>query len=774
MIIDEPFSDIMEYLFLKECWNKRLGNEDFINEMNKMNDDDYCSVVRALMKICGNESEASSHFFDYLLAVFTSASTRALNAINEDDHEEVVGCIRLFNVYGDKIFNWLTIGTYESAHFAIVALRIVAQCSDKNVQKETLKRLIKSQIFSILVASARVYDTEEFLKVRNLLDWKAFFNEEDHFSVMQYSNFIDAISKDKLLREFDNFNASEIINLAILSYDPWLLNLDFFLYLQPQLNYSFYINAFTRYLSKPTLYLCYLLTNFIPNFHASSDYFYHERKEFSKETLSNFLHELYDNSNEKISSGISVDQLIDYLTDIPKDVPLNNLVNCVLEHPALATSFIDIVMENLTIETQDKATIILKQIIEMESSFCAFIGYQNIINVFLMKLFEFIEAVDNDEAFNTAWIFTMTFIRVMIRSGKKQAIDHCNFLVKETKGDISLFLRCMLNINWSPEEMNEQRSLELILQEPNHVSRNVGFLKFLFSVDKEAFQAALVAIRDNPVMFLSAIIWGTRSKSELAKELAKEKIPDTLIHKYLFSQMLIVLSGKPNKYIIADSSSDYITLTEVPLPHQNDVDFVLLEHINLLSKVSITSETNVNGIFTYWRAFVKIYGRKAFTKRVISILMWNCDVRFQNELFSSAFFSSALHLITISDRKEENILVYVAAINEFIDSGEKIANGTGFMAFCQVIFLALEDKLSENYLTFTKKLIKILSTTKNQCTQESMFALGFIERSFYIPVLAEIIPDDTYKILIELSDWRSVVRFFITKGQLKINDAKKE
>ena len=69
--------------------------------------------------------------------------------------------------------------------------------------------------------------------------------------------------------------------------------------------------------------------------------------------------------------------------------------------------------------------------------------------------------------------------------------------------------------------------------------------------------------------------------------------------------------------------SDYDFMVEFPPQSIAEVQFVIIEDLNHIAKISPIEPNKVRSIVISWRAWINVFTMELFVKTLIGLLMWN-------------------------------------------------------------------------------------------------------------------------------------------------------
>ncbi|EAX97965.1 hypothetical protein TVAG_017370 [Trichomonas vaginalis G3] len=744
--------------FLKICWNSKLTREEFKEKYQSFEEEKQIAILKGLAQLSNSPENSNMYFMQYFYAVLEQNPFKSFINIDTNNKTEIDSCNRLLQQYGDRLFNFLPIGTYESAHSSMLALKIILLCQNSELRKSALIQVNHSQIFRVLIASSRVYDAKEFNYVHEL-----YYNHPESKEIRNIVEMPELTLKKLELK--DKFiDLQEIVNVAILSYNPWLLKNDLFDYFQPQLNYEYYISLIKRYISAPNLFIAFILTNFFLYIEENGIFNYSGQK-FKPEILKKHLNNLYTYSTSPIP--IPFDELFPYLSTYPENLPVEKLYEESRQHPVLSSFIYDRFMETFKSGDNQTSIILMKQIIENPLEFMYYFYVMGKNEEIINYLLDVAENTTDESLFHHSWTSVVSMMRLSVCDGSPIALKNNDRFFKERKSPAMIILRCMLDENWSESEITPVTTIEECLNQVLPIMTSVKFLCYLFTeTNKNLLIRALAHIEECQILYLPVIIWGTKTKTPLARQIPTKNIPDTLIHKYMLNQMLL-FSALPARITGWNLDvPDYLTAIMMPETHNTMNLFLIVRGLELINSINITDTTDITDMFKIWRALIHIHGGKKFASSVISGLMWCSKVSQENAFDPSLFIVCAYHFMILSDLTNDFMPQSCEAILEFLESGNDMNNADAFATFCILCILACDyDNMVKYFTKIFQKSIQILENGKYLFTEMTDYAVRFICDAMYSKSLITLVPDNAYEYLQRMNNWNGIIYFYIAKAE---------
>lgn len=751
--------------FLKICWNSKYTKEEFIEKYRELDSDKQITVFKSICQLCSDINISISYFVPYFYAIFDEYPSKSFDSIDLNNKSEIDGCIRLINEFGSTLFNNLTIGTYENARCSIVILKIILLCQDNQLKKSVILILSRSQIYCSLLASARLHDTIEFKFVQKIFINSDLYKEiQNSESYSTYIPFLDTLTMNKLDLNNKYINPQEIVNVAILNNLPWILKNDLYSMFQPQLNYLFYVTSINRYISRPSLEIAYIITNFFLNFESKLIFDYNTVP-FNAQVLNEYLTKLYSSSN--VLPPVPLQDLYRFLSNVPENVPVEKLYEITKENPALSTSIGDIFLQTLYGANYELSMTIMKQIYENYDEFIVYFHFVDKIKDFINAALDIAENTTNEQLFHHSWTLAVTLVRFSIASGSPLFLREIPKIFTMRQSTSILLLRCMIDTTWSINEIRMRPTLNDCITEPSLMLKTVKFLCYLYNEKNEqSIINALSYLDQFPNFYIPAIVWGTRTKSPLIRYIPTKNLPDTPIHKYLFAQMLSLISLPAKITGWSIDYMDYITSIWDPEKHKIINTFLILRGIEKITLMRVTENNDTKRMFTIWRALIFLHGGKQFAKSLISALMQTSETSNETYFIQSLFISCAYHFIVLTEHSDSFLVDVMNAILDYLDSGERLTNGDAFALFCILCCLSLEKDHTVFYFNkLVEKSKEIIENANYQLNELTFFASQFLTKSLYSKALVQLLPDDIFKDLQKMSLWNSVIMFFIAKTE---------
>lgn len=219
-------------------------------------------------------------------------------------------------------------------------LEICLSTKNFDLLHSTIHSLVLNPLFSVLIASSRLYSFPDFIKVKNIVT--IFLkNQNIEKSVgttyLKMALFAEKITKTKQIYEM--LNATSIIISSLNFWVPEYKLLSLFRTYNVR---QIYLAAVQVFFDSPNLSCAYLITN---NIFRSLPRIGHKHACINEiephtfngkavsEILSSFSQELLKKSNSPLTS----EELINYICSFPSNYSDEDLPNLVLQYPALSS-----------------------------------------------------------------------------------------------------------------------------------------------------------------------------------------------------------------------------------------------------------------------------------------------------------------------------------------------------------------------------------------------------------------------------------------------------
>lgn len=791
--------------FIRVCWNDRVPAQKFVEEIHSLFDSSRAAeITRELMILCGQSYEPTSFIFEYFISIVQKDPAYIFSIIDETDTRQILGCVRLFIKCGDTLFNDFKIGTKDSAVCALNALRLVLNYhnNDPNLLKEAIIKLSRSPMFSILIASGRVFAPEDFKNVQEEFERADPFKGMMNQLHVSQAHLLSALFTEKLSNPQTIQNRHEILTLFASSMQIWYVKDGLFTFFIPDIMKNLYFLLITKFITNPSLQLAYMITNLFVRIilKKSGDDEACPLVPFNPDDLNHLLDQLYKelkpNNVKSFRSeyvkyctptvekeysdyfprGLTLDRVKQHLTSPPKTIDNSDIFSTIFQHPMFVSQLPDYIMSYLVPEHVEEASMFAEQINKHHADFRLLITMQGKMTDFLKTLEKLCRSMtvntpEDVKRFTNIWVLFLSLYRFSWRSGSKITREPCLKFCEEADEPLHNFL-CLLSGVMSVEDYaNSDRSMtaEKFLSIRSPYEESIGFLKYLILTND--IEIAKPLLNNHPYLWPSALVWGFRVRDPKALQLSKLKMPNNKLINIFFYHMMMAMAKPKVSWESVIDYSDYDFMIEFP-PHSiGEVQYRIIEDLNHIAKVSPIEPNKVRSIVISWRAWINVFTMELFVKTLIGLLMWNTQSN-SDPLSSKAIFqSAACFLVVVCDEDSEEILkILKTAMNMLEEGPESVSDGDGLAQFCVILVIALRHRWKEAFIELLDIRKKILDGESQAGSARMTFTLSLIKTSLYISHLQTLISPDMFDTTFLKHDCQTAIDFFIAKEIASKND----
>lgn len=734
--------------------------EEFHQLISGYDREKFLKIIEYLLVLCGQELSIQ-FFLDYAKKIFETYPIETFVSFGASDSAQILGLTRLYAQCGDQLFSKFLIGKEMSAICAIKGVKLCTDCPNIELAKEAFECLSRSQIFTVLIASARIYYPEEFQETKEKVKNSQVYKELSQEPSLSLTNLFTSLFTDKITESTAKIHKQDVIILTNYSLHLFLLDQEVYSYYQPYLSIQYFVYTLKSFILNPSYFKGLALTAFIPHllFHETSEEIFGVYlRNLDLDLIRKSAHLLFE--MDSAPCGLTKDEVLTLLTTCP-EVPDSELLEKALSYPSLCTSLGPRVCEAFKIETIDTAAAFATHLLERDDdlvNFIELIMMQDLYLTLVERVFELCQITLQPELFAPLWFFAISVYRFSLTRGIAPLLKEAHKFALDQSGPLGLFLRCMLSNEWQLEEI---ASIPLIFNETPFLTAMSYFVS-LFTANEQEIQEFLEQLRSTPYLWPSALVWGIATTSPSARLLASANLPPYLIAYSLFHHMMVGLSTQQQQWAAAICEPDYIAMLHFLPSTLKEVEFKILQDISVLTKIKTASQKEILQITTSWSAWCIGFGTKDFSKTIISLLMWHAASLEFEELARRAFFSIAYLFVIINISATDLIPDFIETALEFLKGSEEVTHGEGFAYLCLCCLLAI-DNYRQPFEAFLDLSIAILKRSK-EWTERTTFGWSFIRLSMFYPKLRALMPDSTYECLVAQNDWPTAANFFIAKS----------
>lgn len=782
-------NQIEESEFIRKSWNEQTPPDEFARMISNQYPSNLESITIKLIELCGQDTAPFPYLLQYLMEILQNQPLLLCSLMSNLKDTYIVGFIRLFHVCGDILFNTLEIGVKESAECALNVLKIVITYPDLNLVKETMLKISRSQIFSIIVASARVFAYEQLIQIRQQIQTMNLFEVTQNNMQMTHSILMSALFKDHLTNPRVSLTQQPILCLVVSSTHYWMLSDALFHMVQNQLIRPLFYMHLSSFFRHPTISLAYVLSNCLLHYlpwtdNEEKESIDHDYKSFDRAKLESFIRKYHQinfisdvsygyNGNDKMFNeedsfqylpiGLSADETIDYLCAWPDTIDNNRIIDITLQYPAFSSKLPSYVMNLISYNTKDQAILMCTQIIPEAYDFLVLLLQQQMYTEFMNKLIELIRQLKDNTDFEKAWICFLTLLQTAWRSGSTRIRLICEKMIENHDIKLQSFLNSFLN---KPQRhIDNSFTIEDIIMYSTPFLRSLEFFEFLFSFDKGTMDEVTQLLQDHQYLWPSALAWGIESCDRSALLLSKAKVPNYEIVTFLYHHMMNIIVSPMNSWQTALEMPDYDMAVKLKPKSINDLQYRIIDDLNSIFNKQTFNDKAISTIIILWRAWAHIFGVSKFVKTLLSLLMWESQSNSDVMVYKHLFQSSGFLLVIACDEDPDMIYEVLKAATEMLDeSTDIVIDGDGLAQFCLFVVLSVKPSYEVRFQYLMEICQKMITEDSQTSSSRISFAEYLTRISLYIPQLQNLISPELFKLFVLKHDWQTAMDFFIAKG----------
>ncbi|KAK8884887.1 hypothetical protein M9Y10_044008 [Tritrichomonas musculus] len=781
----------MEYV--RESWNLLRTPENLIESLESRKDSEFNkNVIISLFNLNSKPNVPAPLFLNYLEILFLHYPDIFLEILSSDSSKEFgLGFIRLINQVGSKFINFINFDDQISTAKCIKnILYFLISDTPTEICTNALKKLTTGLKFPALVALSRIYFENEINDLRNsfrekFFSFNSFFPPSLMMSRLKKSIFHDSIVKEL---HYHQHNFVSLINWNIIVSG----NSTFLTQFSTKKSLILmFIRMVSEYVNNPSLSIAFLIFCTFPkliNENIQQIILYIKKMEKENGTEEEEVEDnqflLQSNIIEQVLTSESFaelrpSELFDNIYLYPKNIltfseKLFNLVQC---------------DEILSLYEA------IPYLMKYSSDVITYLVLQNQLSDFLLKLAKVCENMQNDQGFYKIWFLFLHYVQNSWSLGSFKIKEMVNSILDKVSNETRFFLSALLTYK-SP-------TFDLKTENVTHFQRSVALLdKMLKSIsDKklEKFNQIVEKSQDFPHFWPSIILNCVCQPSIEYVNLATiAKFPNAPIINVLFNHFMTIVShiGDKSKSINSNkpefsniiSYPDYNMMVRFPISDLSELKELLKFHLlEFISSKSLPMY-NFNKIACMWRSWITIFGVKKFAGEVIdvlNILTITISVPFDSSIICERL---AYMFGSICENEKESGRTRAGSFSEILDQvfdnfgEERFQNqelATGMSTFCISLISLVDqkegfDQLFNKAFEFAKLCLnhrrfagESKSTENERFKIASSFAVSFIRKALFIPVMQNVIVEGPFDYLVEIKEWKTLTDFFIVKARLK-------
>lgn len=781
---------------IRESWNKSLSPSDFVEICKRTPDDDILeSIVKHLLNLCSDEKSTNPLFFQYLVSSFTALGDKYLDVFTNIDEYNKIGIIRLCISNGDQFFIDVPLGTEHTARPALNLLKVCLTSTPVDLCVSAINKLAENPLFSVLIASARLFFNDEVQQMRPLLNER--FPPIDLPPSLPFP--ITLLRRAMLTNDPTEpllFTRHEIVTAVVSKLNMWSFVTRAFCFVRIDTFLHLYLHVVHDFIANPSLLLAYLTSNLFPrilNHFGDTDVppidqgatefslsdvtqvFDKIQKESEKSNAfsrprerenCDFFNSLDDKEEEEEEEELDELYFIEELiTTVPKSISDANIIETVYMYPSFSSTLIQYMMNKMVPENPSIALIYARQIFPVLKDFKWLLCQQGIFFEFISHCLKVIVNITDPEIFTELYFLPLSLLRSAWGVSSRTLRTRLEIYAHSPFGfpQYSYLLSLLFNIQ---PPTKKDASYTDFGYKVTPLSKCITVLEKLMNGSMNLIDI-LPQLRTNQYLWPSVLIWGIHNPSPDLKMLTNETIPNYYIVNFLFYSMMVGFVKPVRTYLCVAEHVDYDLLIKYRPNTIADINSIILDHLNLLARITPLTTDVLWDIVISWTAWVDIFGIKKFIHAILHHLIWKTMHSFIPK-DSKHLFQTVAYIITILCNENSEtigeILSVVCQIAEFeLDS---MTSAIGLSQFSLILICTANEKWVEKFGKLLEFCIRILNDDLNLRYLKSVYALSAIKIALCTPCLQEKVTNEVFDVIHKLQDWQIMIDFFIVKHSL--------
>lgn len=751
----------MSSAVIRECWNRGLTAEEFIEEIQSKYMNSFESIAQELATICGVSDETIVLLYDYLAIMFNKFSVRTVAAINLSSAEQIRGCNITFSKYGEKIFNVDALNTYDSCQTALKILEIILTCQDKNLLEAALKQIPASHNLPVCIAASQVYHPVYFKKIRDM------FKELNYDFKPGNTNHLEANLVSSISDDIPCFKP----RLTLLDN----VILDYFLFVFHKMFYRasgltnhdehsiqhFYIAILENFVNQPLVTEVHVLTCIlVPLIYAMihGESFTQRIAEIDFD-IEKFI-EVVNYLPEKCFAKISISKqnhIAEFTRPYTNNLDLDHF-QVTLMYP---TELANIIPHYKNLMFSDSPELIKKGCKEVSANvcdFCYLLVVTGNIESFLIPAITQLQTIADKEAFTDFIFCIISVIKEIWKTGDADGRNAIQEVVTSSSSFPNFLLSCFLQL--STVDSSAYSTLQMIYNASSHIERCCSFLHFLFYYGYTNDIKNLLV--EYPYLWISVFTWGFQCNSKDCLKVFKPKFPNYDVFEDLFSQLIVRVCDDKKYRIVEHADFD------VYIKYPQRLDTEIENHLNAIfsrSQDFVHYPTYIfNNFMICCRAYIYLGKLRELVILIIDLIAKVPDMFEQDDiLMVTVYIIASLLSFVFNDDSQKSALVIEVLLEMIVNNEYGTREVKAAVPFCLAMVMAAKDGMDERLemiINLCRKAIN--SSAKSQ--QISTFAYYFMKVAIYYPNVRSKIPIDMFQVFNIIGDLKASIDFFKVKA----------
>ena len=738
---------------IRECWNAGVSASEFVARARGMGDVKVVAGALAQVVEC-----ADGGFYRYACAMFDDDTRLVCDVLNGGNDRAVNGVMWYLGERGMEFVEGLEPNCAESAE---VVVRVLKECLRRKdeVAEKVVRAMSRSPLFPVVVASMMCLAPEGYEAVRS--GFLEFLEERKIVDKFFYPHELLMLALDNRKVRFpQGFYTAKDCFYYLLSNIHQLMSTDTKTPFMGEQLFGVYlfVHILQQFLTTPTYSLAYLTISLPSRLFTKT--------ETSPDCLTQMMDAVFDSLEDPASTfelkyPMDKATIIDILNKCPPDIDDGMMMAACRRHPVLISSVIPRIQTIFRQNNFQNAVMLAKEMLEHLDDFVTILIMTNTFIPFIHDLLKLLCRIKTSwESFEPLMTLFAAMLRKTWVSGaairRKAGLDFVSQIEDEKT---RFFCHYLLTCSTKEQAPAFPENLD-ICDRWNKRDPPFGQVEDLFvhllvrkCYDWRRLGNALTA---RPFLWMPVMMWAIVDKAKKVQDLIHIPRYQDPLFDDMFMVMMMRIVDRPQSWMSIVGFPDYDVKKMYPPPSPHAIVRFLHQHIVDIALTNL-ERTTVKNVSICWRAWIEIFGLKAFINVLLDFLdKYVLENPTSDRLLDFYKISAFLILSANNAGTDELVPIFVERIATLMDRRTALY----FAWFVIINISGRVERVHENFEKIGSICETTLKTSFDANLPEVAFALCFMSLALHVPTLRTCINRDIVSCFTKFSDWKSAIDFY--------------
>lgn len=737
---------------IKECWNGGVSANEFVERVRGYNTTDIACSLLAMA------DSGTGTLFNYATALFNDNKKIISEILSSGRTDCLNGVLFYLKDHGISFIESLEANSPETATVVFIIVKACLTRRDK-LSETVVKEMARSPMFAVAIASMMCFILDGYESFR--IDFLGFLNEKALLDSYFYPHELLKMALDNRKVIFPQgfytakdcfyYLLSNIHQLMSTSHRTPFMG-------EPLFGVYLFVHILQQFLTTPTYSLAYLTVSLpsrlFPNAATPAD---------SLAQMMDAVFQALDDPASRFELKYPMDKatIVHLLRECPMDIEDGQMMAACRRHPALISSLVPRIRNIFQQNNFQNAVMLAKEMLEHLDDFVTILIMTNTFIPFIQDLLKLLCRIKTSwESFEPLMTLFAAMLRKTWVSGAAVRRQAGLDFVSQIEDEKTRFF-CHYLLTYSTKEQAPQLPANLdIYDRWNKRDPPFGQVEDLFMhllvrkhYDLKRLGNALSA---RPFLWMPVMMWAIVDKAKIVQNLIHIPYYQDPLFDDMFMVMMMRIVERPQSWMSIVGFPDYDVKKMYPPPSPEAIVKYLQQHIIDIALTNL-ERTTVKNVSICWRAWIEIFGLKAFINVLLDFLdKYVLENPTSDRLLDLYKISAFLILSTNNAGSEELLPIFVERMQHLRDRRTAV-----FFAWFVIINISGRvERMRESFEHLSGLCETILATANDAKLPEAAFSLCFLSLSLNVSTLQPYINRDIVKYFTRFNDWKSAIDFY--------------